>query len=349
MKKTNIGIGKSSIYCLLSLMILFTFSACGHLPGMLEISKADMSAPGFLGLRVLDNQCLRIDFNESVIIPKDEVFIYPDLGAISLRAEACCIFVSWEDESAAGEKYVLKASAYDSGQNALHFMYSFYGNNSRLPQMRINEITTKGSKNHPDIVEFLVLEAGNLAGMTFYEGTVNDWSERFIFPDLDVSKGDYVLLHLKPEGIAKEINEVLHKSQSAGKDSSVNAWDFWNKEAGGLSGNNGVISLYESPVAAMMDALIYSNRKQDSDDKYQGWGSSSLWEQAEYLKAEGQWEFPRVIPEYAVRTENTTSTRSLCRKSPFLADKNSAADWHTVPTSSSSFGGPNSNEVYIDD
>ncbi len=47
----------------------------------------------------------------------------------------------------------------------------------------------------------------------------------------------------------------------------------------GLGGSNGVISLYENCGHAIIDALPYSDRSDDSDTEYGGFGTAEVYEQ----------------------------------------------------------------------
>ena len=69
-----------------------------------------------------------------------------------------------------GEKGILQGAVEDNARNSLYFTISLYGYNDRVPKVLINEFTTQGSSAHPDRVELLVLEAGDTAGMVFYDG-----------------------------------------------------------------------------------------------------------------------------------------------------------------------------------
>ena len=115
----------------------------------------------------------------------------------------------------------------------------------------------------------------------------------------------------------------------------------------GLSGNNGVLSLYDRPGGKCLDGVLYSNRTSQSDELYRGFGSEETLNRAEELVLAGGWKpaGARVSPEDAVNPEGSTGTRSICRSSG-SADTDSAEDWHIVPTRKATFGAENSDEVY---
>ena len=68
----------------------------------------------------------------------------------------------------------------------------------------------------------------------------------------------------------------------------------------------------------------------------------------DYIADEGGWTFSGALiaPEDCVNPDDSTATRSICRDSSFT-DTDDKSDWHIVPTSSSTFGSINSDEIYI--
>ena len=198
-------------------------------------------------------------------------------------------------------------------------------------------------------MELAILDSGDLAGLTFRVGSAAYQVLRYVFPPCRVAAGEYVVLHLKPQGIPEETDETADAAASGGLDARPEARDFWYRDGdGGLPGENGVLSLYRSPTGALLDALLYCTRTSDSDTKYRGFGTQALLDQARSIVAEGGWLIaePEVRPEDAARSAGTTSTRTLCRSSS-SADTDSEADWHLVPTKGSTIGGTNSDAVYV--
>ena len=115
-----------------------------------------------------------------------------------------------------------------------------------------------------------------------------------------------------------------------------------------MGGNNGAVSVFDRPGGECLDALIYSTRTTGSDELYGGFGSADMKTRAEELAACGAWiaAGSRVTPEDAVNPEGSTATRSLCRSST-STDTNQSCDWHIVPTRRATFGGANSDEIYV--
>jgi len=202
---------------------------------------------------------------------------------------------------------------------------------------------------HPDLAELAVLESGNLAGLAFRVGCAACQVLVYVFPACEVAAGEYVVLHLKPQGIPEERDETEDVSASGGLDAYPYSRDFWYPGGdGALPGENGLVTLYRSTTGPVLDALLYSARTSASDAKYGGFGTQALLDQARAVVADGAWRIAgtEVRPEEAARSEGCTSTRTLCRSSG-SEDTDSASDWHVVPTKGSTVGGPNSDAVYV--
>jgi hypothetical protein len=233
----------------------------------------------------------------------------------------------------------------------MSFLLPFYGFNAELPGIIINEFTTQGSTTHPDIVELLVTAGGNTAGLWIVEGTTDFPEQGICLPGCRIAEDDYILIHFKPQGIPEEVDETGSElTVSGGQDASDNARDFWVERGSGLSGNNGVIAVYSAPGGALIDGVLYSNRTSESDENYFGFGSIRMLEKALQLHAQKGWigtaeNGYRPMPEDAINPEDSTATRSICRMS-IPGDTNDKEDWHIVPTSSSTFGEINNDDIY---
>jgi len=289
-----------------------------------------------------------VDFDEDVEASPDGFSSDPDLGVLETSTEGSRVRITVSGALSAGETLSLEGNVRDASGNSTSFVLPFWGHNPDLPGILLNEALTQGSTTHPDVVELAVLESGNLAGLTFRVGSAAKPVLRYVFPPCQVAAGEYVVFHLKPQGIPEERDETEDTASSGGLDASPGARDFWYRGGdGALPGENGVLTLYGSPTGALRDALIYSARTSESDTKYGGFGSQTLLDQARSVVAEGGWVIAgsEVRPEDAAWSEGTTSTRTICRSSD-SRDTGSASDWHVVPTKGSTIGGPNSDAVH---
>jgi len=332
------------------LLLSAAFSSCGPLSDLRNFSGTDLFPPVINGILPVNAQSITLSFNETVEITSPPV-ISPDLGTITCRLEDNLIIINVSESQQAGTEYIIDGTVADGKGNIMSFLLPFYGYNAELPGIIISEFTTQGSTTHPDIVELLITSGGNTAGLWIIEGTTDYIEQGICLPSCRVEEGDYILIHFKPQGIAEEIDETgADLDLSGGYDASESARDFWVESGSGLSANNGVIAVYCAPGGSLIDGLLYSNRTSESDDKYFGFGSTRMLEKAIQLHAQNGWVATgeagtRPRPEDAVNPDDSTATRSVCRMS-VPEDTNAKQDWHIVPTSSSTFGELNCDEVY---
>lgn len=329
------------------LMLLATLS-CSPLPPV-PFFDADALPPAIAALRLPSPKRLEVEFSESIGTVSEPI-VSDSVGAPAVLHSPDARLVTFEFDEAPSPTtmHSIEAQVADLSRNELRFIINFHGLNPVLPAMLINEFTTQGSGNNPDLVELRVLSSGNLAGATLFEGTPENWKQRFVFPSVDVQAGDYVVVHFKPDGDEQEINETKRKDRSAGKNATDTAWDFWVPEGAGLSGNNGVLSLCENPLGGYLDVVLYSNRTSESDERYRGFGTKDVMERADSIHAAGAWKArgAQVAPEDAINPDPSTSTRSMARGSDG-EDTNSASDWHTTPTRGLTPGAINTDEVHV--
>ncbi len=316
-----------SIAILISSLFLFAAcSGCTPIAAYQAVSSQDTTPPLILSCSATGVREITITCSEAAEADADTFSLGEDITLEGIIVTDETIRLTTAEELIPGGVYELTGRICDTAGNSSMAYLSVYGWNPSPPGMIINEFTTKGSKRHPDAVELYVTSAGNTAGVCLFDGTAGDFRQKCILPALEVTKGEYLIIHCTdtPEAFDAERQ-------------------FSMEEPVGLSGNNGVLSLYTSCSGNLMDAVVYSNRFSDSDEKYQGFGSTLMLEKVKYLVGEGAWG--SLKPEGAVRSTKTTATRSACRAS-VPKDTDSAADWHTVPTSGSTFGEVNSDEVY---
>jgi hypothetical protein len=321
-------------------------TACGYAPDYRGIFDGDAMPPVFLGVGATDATRVVLLFDESVR-PIGTTSVTPDLGIETVVQTPEGLAVTFSGPQKAGTAYSLYASAEDAGGNTITVVADFYGYNDRVPRLLINEFTVRGTGKHPDCVEIAVLEDGNMAGVAFYEGTKDDWDTGFVFPEMEVSAGDYLVIHCKPQGIPSEVDEIDDPAVSGGYDTHEKGYDFWIPGGDGLTGNNGVLSIYRNPCGDLLDGVLFSNRNSGSDEKYRGFGSTALMKQADQIHREAGWTAAgeSIAPEDALSPESSTGTRSICRQSQPV-DTDSAADWHVVPTGGATFGTVNSDEIH---
>ena len=327
------------------LVFLSFLVACGPLSDT-RSAEADLRPPQLQAVLTTGPSELIVEFDEDATLVEDKTRITPPLVVAEITGPGRRIVIRGETQTP-GRQYTLEAEAEDAKGNRASFIADFYGYNGRVPGLLINEFTPQGSGNHPDLVELKALTAGDMGGVVLYQGTPASFDNRIVFPPLEVGEGAFILVHWKPSGDAAEVNETDDMAASKGFDASDSAWDLWIADGKGLSGTNGVLSLYDRPGGNCLDGVLYSNRTSQSDESYRGFGSAETLTRAEELVQAGGWKpaGTRVSPEDAVNPEGSTGTRSICRQSS-SADTDSLEDWHIVPTRKATFGLENCDEVY---
>ncbi|MFP4363231.1 MAG: hypothetical protein ACLFR1_05130 [Spirochaetia bacterium] len=326
------------------LTLIFSCTTDGVFQGPLS---GDLTPPQLLGITEVTETSIQLEFNEPVEISSEDILLAPDLGIESAQAAQETVTIVFQDECGPGILYRIDAHVTDIQDNSLSFIIPFYGHNPDLPEIVINEFTTQGSRAHPDLVELRVLSEGNTAGLTFFEGVPGEYEQCMVLPSIEVETDDYILIHTKPEAIEEEINETESTDISGGLDSSPEAYDLWLSEGTGLSGNNGVLSIYTSPSGTLVDAVAYSNRTSTSDEHYRGFGSTRVMDRMDCIHGQGGWTAAaeQIAPEDCIDPEDSTATRSMNRLSTSI-DTNSSADWHITPTSGYTFGTINNDDEY---
>jgi hypothetical protein len=333
------------IHRLPPLVVLGLLVGCGQVSDQ-RAAEADLRPPLLQAVLTTGPSEISVEFDEDASLVPDKTSISPPLAIAEITGPGKRIAIRVETQSP-GRLYTLQAEAEDAKGNRATFLADFYGYNGRVPGLLINEFTPQGSGNHPDVVELKSLAAGDMGGVVLYQGTPASFDNKIVFPPLEVAEGAFIVVHWKPSGDSSEVNETEDMTASKGFDASDGAWDLWVADGKGLSGYNGVLSIYDRPGGKLLDGVLYSNRTSQSDEAYRGFGSAETLTRAEELVSAGGWTHAgaRVSPEDAVNPDGSTGTRSICRQ-PRAADTNSSEDWHIVPTRKASFGAENSDEVY---
>jgi hypothetical protein len=325
---------------------LALLAACGPLPWP-RGPDPDLRPPGVQDVSATGPERLVVTFDEDAGLDLGTLRIEPMLAVREISPPGRTVAVGVEVQ-VPGREYRLEATASDGRGNTTTFLAGFSGFNARVPRLVLNELTPRGSSDHPDLVELRALSGGDMGGLVLYVGTPSSFDARLVFPSFEVSEGSFIVVHCRPTGGAAEIDETGDTGASGGIDASPAARDFWLRGCSGLGGNNGVVSLYERPGGPMLDGLLYSNRTSDSDELYRGFGSADVLERAEELVRDGGWRIAGggVAPEDAIDPDGSTATRSICRSSTSV-DTDVRGDWHIVPTRGATFGAANRDEAYV--
>jgi hypothetical protein len=310
----------------------------------------DLRPPAVVDWRASAAHELRIVFDEAVRAKAADFSCADTIGiaAVGVGADGRELVIALDGEQEPGKAFSVSGLVFDLHGNATSFILPFWAHNPSPARLVINELGTVASASHPDAVEFYVKGAGSLAGLAFYVGLRGDYDHRYVFPHCEVAAGDYIVLHLRPQGLEGERDELLDKAASTGLDALPEAWDFWYREGGGgLPDKNGAVSLYDTPGGTIMDALLYSDRGGASEERYGGFGTASFQARATALIEAGAWTkaAEQARPGDCASSLGITSTRTLNRASD-SEDRDHRDDWHIAPTSGISLGRVNGDEAY---
>jgi hypothetical protein len=251
-------------------------------------------------------------FDEPVA-PVQGSFAMEPGGAIDdVRAEGLELRLGLPLAQEPGADYSIAGEVEDSGGNRTRMVLGFCGWNERSPRLRISEVLTakNSSKTRPhrDFIELVALSGGNIGGVELlWASSVKAYAYRF--PAAELEAGDFVVLHLSPEGIPEERDEGgSDLSLSGGIDASPGGRDFWSA-SGALPDASGVVALRPRPGDPACDGLFYAEEAKTGalkDEKFLPLllelGSLSLWGPA---AAQYSWED-------AFRWK-PSSSRSICR------------------------------------
>lgn len=328
-------------------LIVFLLLSCREPFQAENYLNRDLKPPVLQNVVLQDNSSLTIVFDEPVLFDEEDYISTPQLPLSSWTTEENRITFFFSEQQTPGKMYKCRSDVRDNTGNELSFLIRYYGWNSRIPALLINEFNPEGSGNNPDTIELYAGESGNTAGVALFLGTADNFQEQFVLPSLEVQQGDYIIIHMRPEGLTGEVTESEDKTVSTGKLASDKAWDIWVERDKPVSGKNGIISLYTNPFGTIIDTVVYSNRVSADSEDYQGW-TATTFDAIEELSFMQIWKNPDgfIRPEDAVQSNGTTGTRSICRNS-ISEDTDSKEDWHIVPTGEKSFGEANSENVYI--
>ena len=283
----------------------------------------DSDSPVLLSVKSVASSIVRIDFDEPVKVYGDS------FGSCVARADGKSVYVTLDSSLQAGVKADLKGRVQDYYGNTTGFCVGVWGYNPNVPSLVINEFTTKRDTRNQDRTELFAKTGGSLAGVTLYCGTPDDYDAKFMFPDVEVKKGDYIVVWWVKEDFPDD------RLDSPGV-------DFAAKCSKTPSDNNGVLVLTDSPSpgATILDAVVYSDFGESAD----GFGTAKARDRALWVVSSGAWEGDAIDSSYS------TATRSMSRKIPnssgAVLDTDSCGDWYITSSGGATFGAANTSAPY---
>lgn len=318
-------------------------TGCDALPEMPAMIEGDWNPPILKSVRALSDRTVGLQFSRPVELV--HATFDPEIALTEVWWAEDTLHLQTAHPLAAGAEYWLDAVVHDDSGNSASLLVNFYGKNPDLPRVLINEIVVRGSASNPDFVELRVFDAGNLGGMTLYNGSPVRWTTRKVFPEIFVEAGDYIIVHFRPQNIPEEVDEIEDKTASGGLRSHPEAWDLWVRDGSGLTSTSGGVTLTEFPDGPVMDAILYSERSYDAACPRRGFGTNAQLEVFEDVVARDGWRISGAfaIPDDGVDPSHSTATRSINRDRAGT-NTDTLEDWHIVPTRGATPGTVNSEE-----
>lgn len=291
----------------------FFFISCSQVSQRFEIENfaegRDLKPPVLSSVNAESETLVRLCFNENVI-PYESSFAPQEVSS-----EGCDVVIRLNGSLKAGKSCVVSGRVCDLNGNSCEVSVKVWGRNPNPASLEINEFTTKGSGSNPDRTELKVTGFGSIAGFAFYDGIPGNYRTMVVFEDVQVKKGDFIV--------------IWWTSAPDGKPSTEFSNGVLNIYAGsqGLSENNGILTLASSPSegASVIDCISYSTGE---SNQFEGWGTKEVYERIETAKNR-KW-----LVSEPVSPKNSSATRSVS-KNPYTGQ------WFVTASGGSTFGKEN--------
>lgn len=325
-------------------ILLLALSGCNNIQEYTNYNQ-DLKPPSIERLTVESSNSIRINCNEKVNFIEKAYFSREKIEIESYELGDKSFRLNFKTHMIPGREYCSEFYIEDLNGNSLAFVAKYYGYNKSIPDILINEFICKGTNSNPDKIELYIKKSGNLAGIALFNGVSRDYDSMFVFPDIKVNKGDYIIVRSVSEKYPDSFIETNDLNIANDRKFIEGVRDIRTKNFS-LSSTNGVISVYTDPYGTIIDSVIYSKNTNNPEKRYRNFGLKKTVERVDLVGNIDEWKGVSscIFPDDAVFVGNSTTTRSLNRRS--LLDSNTDNDWYTVPTSKSTFGFENSTEEY---
>lgn len=314
--------------------VLF-FASCAPEPQSLVPTAIDLRPPRLVEAGPEGPRSFAARFDEAVSLVADSLSLEPALP-LEARGDGRELRIDFGAAQSPGLDYRIAGEVDDAHGNRTRFLVKFVGWNDRSPAVRISELQTgkNSSKTNPhrDYIELEVLEDGNVGGAELvWASSVKTMSYRF--PGIEVKRGDYLVLHLAPEGIEAEIDECgADTGLSGGIDATASGRDLWSS-AGGLPDENGAVGLRKRPGGSFVEGCVYAD-----DTKTGPIGNNKLSDLVAELASSGAWPIGGAEPTWTdAFAWHPSSSRSICR----CSDASGKESWYVTASSGQSPGAAN--------
>ena len=210
-----------------------------------------------------------------------------------------------------GAPFVLRGSVSDTKHSVLDFALPFEGANTRPAKLRITEIRPLySSKPKSEFIEFIVMESGNLSGITI-TNVGDKQNPHYRFPAAEVSVGETIVYHWRSveEGTR---DETTAKIISGGTQACAAARDFWGQYTSIPKRNANVILIKAGADGDIQDAILYCTEKEFAKRGADpAWNDEQLVREAEAAVESGAWRGGAILKSAVIAP--ITASKSLVR------------------------------------
>lgn len=333
------------ILCFGILAAVFLLSCAGgsQQPVFTDISGRDAEPIKLIKADRTDDNVLQLYFTGQTQLLSAEIFIpesgatevciaepmevpddFVDTGADTQKTDGYTAF-SLKPAMAIGigEAFFLRGSVSDTAHGVLDFALPFEGANTRPARLQITEIRPLySSKPKSEFIEFVVMEGGNLSGITI-TNVGDKQSPHYTFPSAEVRQGEVIVYHWRSveDGIC---DELTAKITSGGTQACPAARDFWGPYTSLPKRNANVILVKTSVAGGVQDALLYCTEKEYAKRSAAlGWNDETLTRDAKAAVAGGVWQGGETLSSAVIAP--LTASKSLARSTK--SNTNTAAAW----------------------
>ena len=316
-------------------LVSFSLFSCSLDPEAVKIWGGDVTVPTLLSLEPVSESDIVAKFSQAVSVVDASVTVNRNGSKFAASwapgSDGKSVVFSVSGTPGIGMRAMLTGSVSDGRGDTLAFSVPYTGFNTRVPELRINEIRTSYSKPKVEYIELYAVKGGNLGGVEI-RYAANEDNPSYEFPPAEVKAGEYIVYHLRTveEGLVDEVDSL---SASAGAETRSDARDFWNNlTRSPLKGDN-VILLRERKGGRIMDAVLLASAKLTD------WPNDALRAAAAEAVAAGAWK-PGALVSDAVPSDGMAPTKTLGRNER-STDTDCAADWRLCAKSKCTPGAAN--------
>ncbi len=261
-----------------------------------------------------------IDSQETAVSTEEEKAQEPAASVFENESDTYTVSFTLPTPMETGRLYSLRAILQDRQGNTLTLTVPFTGYNNRMPYAVLSEIRhTKFTKTvsgqtvaYYPFVELYMLQDGNLSGMELAAAS-SAGTFTVKLPPIEVHRGQYVTVHICPQGAALQSETEDSLSAASGTDTCSTALDLYAEtdENTKFLATSDVLLLRDSNSGKIFDALLYYKSTKTMRYPYED-VLSQIQEENIWLNKEGECDCS--IENAVCIDAYTTVNRSLSRQ-----------------------------------